>query len=133
MDIATPKKKGGKKKKSAVDPKKKMKGRVGNAVRMQQRNLDRGHNKEVGPQRSAATTIEGAKCAETSMTNPAPPPAVIVVMGPRGVGKSTLIRSLVKLFTKQNLSNTTGEKLNKVVEFICSFICILCRTHHGLL
>jgi ribosome biogenesis protein BMS1 len=37
-----------------------------------------------------------------------PPPALIVVMGPKGCGKSTLIRSLVKLFTGQNLSSTTG-------------------------
>ena len=29
-------------------------------------------------------------------------------MGPKGCGKSTLIRSLVKLFTGQNLSSTTG-------------------------
>lgn len=33
-----------------------------------------------------------------------PPPALVVVMGPKGCGKSTLIRSLVKYYTGQNLS-----------------------------
>ena len=33
-----------------------------------------------------------------------PPPFVIAVIGPSGVGKSTLIRSLIKHWTKQNLS-----------------------------
>jgi ribosome biogenesis protein BMS1 len=36
------------------------------------------------------------------------PPAVVVVMGPVGVGKSTLIRSLVKLYTNNNLKTITG-------------------------
>jgi ribosome biogenesis protein BMS1 len=36
------------------------------------------------------------------------PPSLIVVMGPRGVGKSTLIRSLVKLYTNHNLTSITG-------------------------
>ena len=114
-DIAGKKKKGkAKKKKSTVansQKQKQMKGRVGNALRSLQRNLDRGHLKEVGPQRSAAESIikiSGAQKNETIVSVPAAPPAVVVVMGPRGVGKSTLIRSLVKLFTRQNLVNTTG-------------------------
>lgn len=37
-----------------------------------------------------------------------PPPSVICVMGPPKVGKSTLIRSLVKLYTNQNLTNVVG-------------------------
>jgi len=36
------------------------------------------------------------------------PPIVVVVVGPAGVGKSTLIRSLVKNWTKQNLKETNG-------------------------
>lgn len=37
-----------------------------------------------------------------------PPPACVVVAGPPRVGKSTLIRSLVKMYTGQNLTDTTG-------------------------
>ena len=37
-------------------------------------------------------------------TEELPPPALVVVMGPKGCGKSTLIRSLVKYYTGQNLS-----------------------------
>ena len=37
-----------------------------------------------------------------------PPPFVIAVIGPPGVGKSTLIQSLVKHWTKQNLGPVVG-------------------------
>lgn len=37
-----------------------------------------------------------------------PPPVVIVVMGPPKVGKSTLIRCLIKNFTRQKLSDICG-------------------------
>lgn len=37
-----------------------------------------------------------------------PPPAMIVVMGPKGCGKSTLIRSLVKYYTGHNVSDVRG-------------------------
>ena len=37
-----------------------------------------------------------------------PPPFVIVVQGPPGCGKSTLIKSLVKSLTKHNLQETKG-------------------------
>lgn len=37
-----------------------------------------------------------------------PPPIVIVVMGPPKVGKSTLIRCLIKSFTRQKLSDICG-------------------------
>lgn len=36
-----------------------------------------------------------------------PPPSLVVVMGPKGCGKSTLIRSLVKYYTGQNLSGAS--------------------------
>ena len=36
------------------------------------------------------------------------PPFIVVVVGPAGVGKSTLIRSLVKHWTKQNMSEVVG-------------------------
>eukprot|EP00398_MALV-I-01_sp_L67-1_P000580 gene580-950_t len=39
---------------------------------------------------------------------PVPPPLVIVVQGPPGSGKSTLIRSLVRHYTKHNLTKCEG-------------------------
>lgn len=73
---------------------------VANVVRTQrnvQRNLDRAQKKEYVPQndRRAATSEEG-------------PPPLVCVVGPPGVGKSTLIRSLVKLYTNHNLPNPIG-------------------------
>ena len=37
-----------------------------------------------------------------------PPPIVVAVVGPPGTGKSTLIRCLVKKYTRQNLSEIRG-------------------------
>ena len=37
-----------------------------------------------------------------------PPPVVVAVVGPPGTGKSTLIRSLVKRYTKHNISQVKG-------------------------
>lgn len=37
-----------------------------------------------------------------------PPPSLVVVVGPKGCGKSTLIRSLVKYYSGQNLSDVLG-------------------------
>lgn len=62
--------------------------------RAMQRNLDRAQKKEVVPL--------------INRTEETPPPSLVVVMGPKGVGKSTLIRSLVKMFTNQNLVDTVG-------------------------
>lgn len=38
----------------------------------------------------------------------APPPVIVAVVGPPGVGKSTLVKSLVKRYTKQSLSEIKG-------------------------
>ena len=62
--------------------------------RTQQRNLDRGQKKEVVPLRDRTEDL--------------PPPTMVCVMGPQGVGKSTLIRSLVKIYTGQNLGDAKG-------------------------
>lgn len=37
-----------------------------------------------------------------------PPPVIVAVVGPPQVGKSTLIKSLVKYYTKHSLNNVTG-------------------------
>lgn len=60
----------------------------------QQRNLDRAQKKEVVPLVDRGEEL--------------PPPALVVIMGPKGCGKSTLIRSLVKIFTGQNMTDTKG-------------------------
>ncbi|KAL7535066.1 hypothetical protein ACHAXR_009454, partial [Thalassiosira sp. AJA248-18] len=73
---------------------------VSNIVRTQrniQRNLDRAQKKEYVPlsDRRAARVEAG-------------PPPLVAVVGPPGVGKSTLIRSLVKMYSNHNLTNPTG-------------------------
>jgi len=73
---------------------------VANIVRTQrtiQRNLDRSQKKEYVPQKDRRAN----DVTET-------PPPLIVVMGPSGVGKSSLIRSLVKYYTNHNLTTVTG-------------------------
>jgi len=60
---------------------------------MIQRNLDRAHKKEH-------TDAPDRRTPDA--------PIVVAVVGPRGVGKTTLIKSLVKKYTKQNLVDTTG-------------------------
>ena len=37
-----------------------------------------------------------------------PPPVIVAIVGPAGVGKSTLLKSLVKRYTKQTLSEPKG-------------------------
>lgn len=37
-----------------------------------------------------------------------PPPVIVAIVGPPKVGKTTLINSLLKNFTRQNLSNIEG-------------------------
>jgi ribosome biogenesis protein BMS1 len=70
---------------------------IGRTKRNIQRILDRSQKKEYVP-----LTDRRVHAAEEA------PPAVVVVMGPQGVGKSTLIRSLVKLYTNNNLKTITG-------------------------
>jgi ribosome biogenesis protein BMS1 len=67
---------------------------IGRTKKNVQRNLDKSHQKEVVALRNRAEDL--------------PPPVFIVVMGPANCGKSTLIRSLVKMFTGQNLTDTKG-------------------------
>ena len=62
--------------------------------RSQQRNLDRAQKKEMVPLVNRAEDV--------------PPPAVVVVMGPPGCGKSTLVRSLVKKYCNQNITDVLG-------------------------
>ena len=66
---------------------------LGRSKRSLQRNADRSHRKEV-----AATIRRDAGVA----------PTVIVVCGPRGSGKTTLIKSLVKLHTRHSLKTCAG-------------------------
>ena len=70
---------------------------IGKTKRTIQRNLDRSQKKEYVPTVDRRTDL----VHET-------PPSVIVIMGPKNVGKSTLIRSLVKLYTNHNLTTITG-------------------------
>mmetsp|Transcript_25127 Transcript_25127/g.27690 ORF Transcript_25127/g.27690 Transcript_25127/m.27690 type:complete len:531 (-) Transcript_25127:2136-3728(-) len=73
---------------------------VANIVRTQrnlQRNLDRSQRKEYVPQKD--------RRAQDMLDSP---PSVVVVMGPPQVGKSTLIRSLVKVYTNHTLTTVTG-------------------------
>ena len=65
------------------------------AARAVQRNLDREHHKEV---------VDHVSKIKDTM----PPPIVVCVMGPPGVGKTTLIRSLVKKYTRHNVPAPVG-------------------------
>lgn len=96
--VKTKTKKGGAKPGTGKDGRKNPKAfSVANIVRTKrtmQRNLDRSQKKEVIPQINREEEL--------------PPPALIVVMGPKGCGKSTLIRSLVKIYSGQNMADTVG-------------------------
>jgi ribosome biogenesis protein BMS1 len=70
---------------------------IGRTQRKIQRNLDRSQKKEYVP-------LEDRRSKDPNES----PPSLVVVMGPQGVGKSTLIRSLVKLYTNHNLTTVTG-------------------------
>ena len=73
---------------------------IGRTQRSLQRNLDRSQKKEFIPLKD--------RRVEASLGDDCPPPSLVVVMGPPGVGKSTLIRSLVKMYTNHNLSEING-------------------------
>ncbi|CAM9799757.1 unnamed protein product, partial [Heterosigma akashiwo] len=68
--------------------------KIGKTKKNVQRNLDKAQQKEYAPL--------------VDRTEDIPPPVCVVVMGPPGCGKSSLIRSLVKLYTRQNLTEITG-------------------------
>ena len=68
---------------------------IGRTKRSVQRNVDREHQKQYVPR------VDRTERA-------APPPPLVAVVGPRGVGKSTLIRSLVKLHARQRLHEVRG-------------------------
>ena len=82
------------------------------AARAVQRNLDREHKKEVISQVDKTPEFD-------------PPPVVVTIVGPKGVGKSTLLRSLVKKYTKHTLSEINGpitvvtSKIRRVTFFEC--------------
>ena len=50
-------------------------------------------------------TPKGTPAAEAP---PSPPPVIIAVVGPQGVGKTTLVRSLVRRFTKHTIAKIQG-------------------------
>ena len=62
-----------------------------------QRNLDRGQQKEYVPLNNRTVDVDDG-----------PPPILVVVMGPPSVGKTTLIRSLVKMYTNHDLKSVVG-------------------------
>jgi ribosome biogenesis protein BMS1 len=64
------------------------------ALKVQQRNIDR-------EQKRLHVPLPDRSDAE-------PPPVMVAVVGPPKVGKSTLIRSLVRFYTKQNLTDIKG-------------------------
>ncbi|RHY63111.1 hypothetical protein DYB30_000613 [Aphanomyces astaci] len=68
--------------------------KIGRAKRTIQRNLDKAHQKEYVP--------------NVNRVEDTPPPTCVVVMGPPGSGKSTLIRSLVKRYTRHNIGDIKG-------------------------
>lgn len=70
---------------------------VGRRQREQQRLLDRAHRKH-----KAELSNKSQESAQAA------PPVVVVVQGPPGCGKSTLIRSLVKKWTKHSLGAVHG-------------------------
>ena len=48
------------------------------------------------------------------------PPIVVAVVGPPKVGKSTLIKGLIKNFTRQNLVNIQGKIFYSHIPYMCT-------------
>jgi len=74
---------------------------IGRTQRNIQRNLDRAQQKEYVPLKDRRRPLGDT-------TTILPPPSLVIVMGPPQVGKSTLIRSLVKMYTGHNLTSIVG-------------------------
>ncbi|KAF7458090.1 ribosome biogenesis protein BMS1 [Cryptosporidium felis] len=93
------KRKEGKDKKERHNPKAfTFSGGVKSVQRRVQRTLD------IASKREKAPGIDKSNVEDEST----PPPYIVVVQGPPGVGKTTLIRSLVKNYTKYNLNVIDG-------------------------
>jgi len=70
-----------------------------------QRNSDKAHQKEYVPSEHDRRIDPNSTFSAESTDAP---PFICVVMGPPGVGKSTLIRSLTKMYTNYNLASIVG-------------------------
>ena len=94
---------------------------IGRTKRQVQRNVDRAHQKQYVPR------VDRTEKA-------APPPPLVAVVGPRGVGKSTLVRSLIKLHARQKLADVRGpitlvtgkDKRITLVECPSDDVCAMC-------
>jgi ribosome biogenesis protein BMS1 len=71
------------------------------------------------PRSGRRAEIQGRRAAEKDQTRlhvplvdrtpiDTPPPIIVAIVGPPGVGKSTLIKSLVRRYTKQTLNDIKG-------------------------
>ncbi|KDN52081.1 DUF663-domain-containing protein [Tilletiaria anomala UBC 951] len=75
--------------------------------------VSRGPSLNPFPQQAKASKTQGASDADTESgavvePPPPPPPVIVAVVGPQGVGKSTLVRSLVRRYTKHTVANIQG-------------------------